>query len=260
MPATQVIARDRHAEVLYACAAIGTSIENFATEVRLLSRSEVGEMQEPFAEGQKGSSSMPHKRNPVTAERLVGMARVLRGYLQAGLEDVTLWHERDISHSSVERIVLPDALQLTVYMLRKATWLANGVVVQAEQALDNLNVTSLGLVYSQSILTALVEAGMNRDEAYRIVQRDSRSAIDQRRNFREVIEGDDEVELDRRADRARLRSRPPAHAPPANPLVTNVDIVSLAGPPPPVLGQGSRPLRDRRRVDADGRHGPSERL
>ena len=194
-PATQVIARDRHAEVLYACAAIGTSIENFATEVRLLSRSEVGEMQEPFAEGQKGSSSMPHKRNPVTAERLAGMARVLRGYLQAGLEDVTLWHERDISHSSVERIVLPDALQLTVYMLRKATWLADGVVVQAEQALDNLNVTSLGLVYSQSILTALVEAGMNRDEAYRIVQRDSRSAIDQRRNFREVIEGDDEVEL-----------------------------------------------------------------
>lgn len=138
---------------------------------------------------------MPHKRNPVTAERLVGMARVLRGYLQAGLEDVTLWHERDISHSSVERIVLPDALQLTVYMLRKAQWLADGVVVQADRALDNLNVTSLGLVYSQSILTALVESGMNRDEAYRIVQRDSRSAIDQRRNFREVIEGDDEVEL-----------------------------------------------------------------
>ena len=153
MPATQVIARDRHAEVLYACAAIGTSIEKFATEVRLLSRSEVGEMQEPFAEGQKGSSAMPHKRNPVIAERLVGMARVLRGYLQAGLEDVALWHERDISHSSVERIVLPDALQLTVYMLRKATWLADGVVVHAERALDNLNVTSLGLVFSQSVLT-----------------------------------------------------------------------------------------------------------
>jgi adenylosuccinate lyase len=195
VPATQVIARDRHAEVLYACAAIGTSIEQFATEVRLLARSEVGEMEEPFGAGQKGSSAMPHKRNPVVSERLVGLARVLRGYLQAGLEDVALWHERDISHSSVERIVLPDALQLTVYMLRRATWLAEGVVVRSERALDNLNVTSLGLVFSQSVLLALIETGMNRDEAYRIVQKSSRAAIDQRRNFREVIEADDEVPL-----------------------------------------------------------------
>ncbi|HEY1824863.1 MAG TPA: adenylosuccinate lyase [Acidimicrobiales bacterium] len=195
VPATQVIARDRHAEVLYACAAIGTSIEQFATEVRLLARSEVGEMEEPFGAGQKGSSAMPHKRNPVVSERLVGLARVLRGYLQAGLEDVALWHERDISHSSVERIVLPDALQLTVYMLRRATWLAEGVVVRPERALDNLNVTSLGLVFSQSVLLALIDTGMNRDEAYRIVQKSSRAAIDQRRNFREVIEADDEVPL-----------------------------------------------------------------
>ena len=127
VPATQVIARDRHAEVLYACAAIGTSIEQFALEVRHLARSEVGEVEEPFAAGQKGSSAMPHKRNPVVAERSCGLARVLRGYLQAGLEDVALWHERDISHSSVERVVLPDALMLTVYMLRKATWLADGL-------------------------------------------------------------------------------------------------------------------------------------
>jgi adenylosuccinate lyase len=195
VPATQVIARDRHAEVLYACAAIGTSIEQFALEVRLLARSEVGEMEEPFAPGQKGSSAMPHKRNPVVAERLVGLARVLRGYLQAGLEDVALWHERDISHSSVERVVLPDALQLTVYMLRKATWLADGAVVHAERALANLTESSLGLVFSQSVLLALIESGMNRDEAYRIVQKASRAAIEQRRNFREVIESDDEVAL-----------------------------------------------------------------
>jgi len=195
VPATQVIARDRHAEVLYACAAIGTSIEQFALELRLLARSEVGEMEEPFAVGQKGSSAMPHKRNPVVAERLVGLARVLRGYLQAGLEDVALWHERDISHSSVERVVLPDALQLTVYMLRKATWLADGAVVHPERALANLTESSLGLVFSQSVLLALIESGMNRDEAYRIVQKASRAAIEQRRNFREVIESDDEVAL-----------------------------------------------------------------
>jgi adenylosuccinate lyase len=195
VPATQVIARDRHAEVLYACAAIGTSIEQFALEVRHLARSEVGEMEEPFAPGQKGSSAMPHKRNPVVAERLVGLARVLRGYLQAGLEDVALWHERDISHSSVERIVLPDALQLTVYMLRKATWLADGAVVHAERALANLTESSLGLVFSQSVLLALIESGMNRDEAYRVVQKASRAAIDQRRNFRDVIESDDEAAL-----------------------------------------------------------------
>ena len=195
VPATQVIARDRHAEVLYACAAIGTSIEQFALEVRHLARSEVGEMEEPFAPGQKGSSAMPHKRNPVVAERLVGLSRVLRGYLIAGLEDVALWHERDISHSSVERVVLPDALQLTVYMLRKATWLAEGAVIHPERALQNLNEGSLGLVFSQSVLLALIESGLSRDEAYRIVQRASRRAIEERRNFRDVVESDDEVTL-----------------------------------------------------------------
>ena len=195
VPATQVIARDRHAELLYACAALGTSMEQFALEVRHLARTEVGEAEEPFAKGQKGSSAMPHKRNPVLSERLCGLARVLRGYLQAGLEDVALWHERDISHSSVERVVLPDALQLTVYMLRKATGLAEGLVLHPDRALENLNVTSLGLVFSQSVLLALVESGMSRDEAYRIVQRCARQAVEERRNFREVIEGDDEVSL-----------------------------------------------------------------
>jgi adenylosuccinate lyase len=195
VPATQVIARDRHAELLYACASLGTAIEQFALEVRLLARSEVGEAEEPFAVGQKGSSAMPHKRNPVLSERLCGLSRVLRGYLQAGLEDVALWHERDISHSSVERVVLPDALQLTVYMLRKATGLASGLVLHPDRALENLTTGSLGLVFSQSVLLALIESGMSRDDAYRIVQSASRRAVEERRNFREVIENDDAVTL-----------------------------------------------------------------
>ena len=195
VPATQVIARDRHAEVLYACAALGTSIEQFALEVRHLARSEVGEAEEPFTAGQKGSSAMPHKRNPFLSERLCGLSRVLRGYLQAGLEDVALWHERDISHSSVERIILPDALQLTVYMLRKATGLADGLVLHPDRALENLTVHSLGLVFSQSVLLALIETGLSRDDAYRIVQAASRRSVEERKNFREVIEADSEVTL-----------------------------------------------------------------
>ena len=195
VPATQVIARDRHAQVLYACAALGTSMEQFSLEVRHLARSEVGEVEEPFAPGQKGSSAMPHKRNPVVAERLSGLARVLRGYLQAGLEDVALWHERDISHSSVERVVMPDALQLTVYMLRKATWLADGLVLHPERALSNLTEASLGLVFSQSVLLALVASGLSRDDAYRVVQAAARTSIEEHRNFRDVIENSDEVSL-----------------------------------------------------------------
>jgi adenylosuccinate lyase len=199
VPATQVIARDRHAEVLYVCAAVGTSIEQFSLEVRHLARSEVGEAEEPFAEGQKGSSVMPHKRNPVVAERLSGLSRVLRGYLQAGLEDVALWHERDISHSSVERVVIPDALMLTVYMLRKATWLADGLLLHEDRALENLTNGSLGLVFSPSVLVALIDSGVSRDDAYRVVQRASRRAIDERRNFRDVVESDDEVTLSEEA-------------------------------------------------------------
>ena len=203
VPATQVIARDRHAQVLYACAALGTSMEQFALEVRHLARSEVGEVEEPFAPGQKGSSAMPHKRNPVVAERLSGLARVLRGYLQAGLEDVALWHERDISHSSVERVIMPDALQLTVYMLRKATWLTDGLVLRPERALYNLTEASLGLIFSQSVLLALIESGVSRDDAYRVVQAAARTSIDERRNFRDVIEHDGVVSL---SDEALVRA------------------------------------------------------
>jgi adenylosuccinate lyase len=194
-PATQVVARDRHAEYLWACAAVGATIELIATEVRHLARSELGEAEEPFKPGQKGSSAMPHKRNPILSERLVGQARILRGYLSAGLEDVALWHERDISHSSVERVVLPDASLLTLYMLQKATGLVEGLVIHPERALATLTEGSYGLVFSQSVLLALVSGGLSRDAAYRIVQRDARAAWDQSRPFRQVLEEDPEVTL-----------------------------------------------------------------
>jgi adenylosuccinate lyase len=196
VPASQVLARDRHAEVLYACAAAATTVEAFATEVRLLSRSEVGEVAEPFAEGQKGSSSMPHKHNPVLSERLCGLARVIRGYLIPGLEDVALWHERDISHSSVERIVLPDSIQLTGFVLRSAASLASGLELDAERAREHLEITSLGLVYSQSVLLALVASGMSRDDAYRVVQHAAATATKEHRPFREVLAADPDVPLD----------------------------------------------------------------
>jgi len=192
VPATQVIARDRHAELLFACASAGATVELIATEVRHLARSEVGEVEEPFAPGQKGSSAMPHKRNPVLSERLCGLARLLRGYLGAGLEDVALWHERDISHSSVERVVLPDASLLTCYVLRKAAGLVSGLVVHAERARSGIS----ELVFSQSVLLALVDAGLSRDDAYRIVQRDARIASATGRGFQEVLSEDPEVLLD----------------------------------------------------------------
>jgi adenylosuccinate lyase len=165
------------------------------TEIRHLARSELGEAEEPFGAGQKGSSAMPHKRNPILSERLCGLARLQRGYLGAGLEDVALWHERDISHSSVERVALPDASMLACYMLRKATGLASGLVVHPERALQNLTEGTLGLVFSQSVLLALVSGGLTRDEAYRIVQRDARLAWEERRPFREVLNADGEVTL-----------------------------------------------------------------
>jgi adenylosuccinate lyase len=193
VPATQVIARDRHAEYLYACAALGTTVETLATEIRHLQRTEVGEVEEPFATGQKGSSAMPHKRNPITAERLTGLARVLRGYLVTGLEDVALWHERDISHSSVERIVLPDASSVAYYATTKMTRLIDGLVIHADRMRENLLEGSHGLVFSQPVLLALVGSGLGRDAAYRIVQRDARSAHEQRRSFRAILAEDPEV-------------------------------------------------------------------
>jgi adenylosuccinate lyase len=193
VPATQVVPRDRHAEYLYACASVGATVEQVATEFRHLQRTEVGEVQEPFRKGQKGSSAMPHKRNPITCERLAGLARVLRGNLGAGLEDVALWHERDISHSSVERVILPDSSLLAYYLLVKLRSVIDGLVVDDRRMLENLD-RSLGLLFSQPVLLALVaHAGLSRDDAYRVVQEDARQAWEQRRPFREVLEADERV-------------------------------------------------------------------
>ncbi len=184
---TQVVARDRHAELLQAIALAGAGIERFATEVRHLQRTEVREASEPFRAGeQKGSSAMPHKRNPILSERLTGLARVLRGYAQVGVENVALWHERDISHSGAERIVLPDATILIDYMQAKAAGLVRGLVVDEARMRENLDLTH-GAVFSQRVLLALVEAGMTRDEAYRIVQEAAQRAFDEGRPLRELI-------------------------------------------------------------------------
>ena len=191
---TQVTARDRHAQYLQAVALIGASIERMATEIRHLQRSEVSEVAEPFGRGQKGSSAMPHKRNPILSERMTGMARLLRGYAQVGLENVALWHERDISHSSAERVVLPDASIALHYMLVRFTGLIDGLVVNDDRMLSNLE-TTRGLVFSQAVLLALVETGMTRDQAYRIVQRHSMTAWSGDQNLRDLLAGDPEVPL-----------------------------------------------------------------
>jgi adenylosuccinate lyase len=193
VPATQVIARDRHAELMYACASVGATVEAFALEVRHLQRTEVREAEEGFRTGQqKGSSAMPHKRNPIKSEQLTGLARVLRGNLQAALEDVALWHERDISHSSVERIILPDSLMLAYYVLERFRQVVENLRVHPERMLENLD-SSYGLVFSQPVLLALVESGMARDDAYRVVQRNAMRAWDERRMFRDLLRDDPDV-------------------------------------------------------------------
>ncbi len=194
VPATQVVARDRHAEYLWACASVGATVEQIALELRHLQRTEVREVEEGFRAGQKGSSAMPHKRNPITAERLCGLARILRANLHAGLEDVALWHERDISHSSVERVILPDSSLLAYYVLRRAASLVGGLRVDAERMMANLW-SSHGLVFSQPVLLALVEAGVSRDDAYRIVQELAQRSWDDCVPFRSLLEKDERVPL-----------------------------------------------------------------
>jgi adenylosuccinate lyase len=189
---TQIVPRDRHAELFCAMALVAAGIERFATNVRHWQRSEVGEAEEAFTVGQKGSSAMPHKRNPVKCEQLCGLARVLRANLQAGLEDVALWHERDISHSSVERIILPDSLLLAHYVVTTFTKVAEGMRVYPARMLENLD-ASFGLVFSQPVLLALVESGMGRDAAYRIVQRNAMKAWEERRSFHDLLADDPEV-------------------------------------------------------------------
>jgi adenylosuccinate lyase len=191
--ATQVVARDRHAELLAAIAVTGASLERFAQEVRHLQRTEVREAQEPFAAGQKGSSAMPHKRNPIICERICGLARLLRAYAQTGFENVALWHERDISHSSVERVTLADACILLDYMLEKMRWVVSGLVVDPQRMIANLE-ASHGLVYSQSVLTALLAKGnLQREEAYALVQRNAMTAWDESRHLKELLKSDPEV-------------------------------------------------------------------
>jgi adenylosuccinate lyase len=189
---TQILQRDRHAELLCAFAVVASSLDTFALEIRHLARTEVAEVQEPFGRGQKGSSSMPHKRNPVVAERICGLARVVRAASLVGLENVALWHERDISHSSAERVVIPDAFLALDYMLDRFTWLVEGLVVRTERMRRNLE-SSHSLFFSQRVLLALVDAGLERDDAYRLVQRNAMRAWDEELDFRELVRADDEI-------------------------------------------------------------------
>jgi adenylosuccinate lyase len=190
---TQIVQRDRHAAFLAAIAICGGSLERFTTEVRNLQHTEIGELQEPFAAGQKGSSAMPHKRNPIVSERISGLARLLRGYAVAGLEDQALWHERDISHSSVERVALPGATTLLHYMLVRFRGLVEGLVVRPERMRENID-RGLGLFASSRLLTALVDdGGMSREQAYGIVQRAALRAADERRPLRELVEADADI-------------------------------------------------------------------
>src|ERR671933_724262 len=189
---TQIVQRDRHAEVLASLAVLGSTIEKIALEIRGAQRTEIRELAEPFRAGQKGSSAMPHKRNPILAERLCGMARLLRGYAAVGFENNALWQERDISHSSAERVVLPDSTTVAHYMLRTAIRILKGLQVDEARMRENLN-SGGGIVYSGRVLLALVEAGMGRDEAYAVVQGAAMRAWEGEGGFRELLEADSEV-------------------------------------------------------------------
>lgn len=240
---TQVTARDRHARYLTTLALIGASIERMATEIRHLQRSEVGEVMEGFSRGQKGSSAMPHKRNPILSERMTGMARLLRGYAQVGLENVALWHERDISHSSAERVALPDASIALHYMLVKFAGLVSGLVVDAERMRSNLDSTN-GLVFSQAVLLAMIEEGMTRDEAYRVVQRNAMGAWEGRGHLRDLLEADEGVplslpRLDRCFDLGRVSETSGVVFQRLEDLSPKPVTFSDAGDESPNLGQGS---------------------
>jgi adenylosuccinate lyase len=197
---TQILQRDRHAELLGALALLGSSLERCATEIRHLARTEVREVEEPFGRGQKGSSAMPHKRNPIVAERICGLARVVRAHALVGLENVALWHERDISHSSAERVVVPDSFLAIDYMLDRFEWLVEGLVVRPQRMRANVD-AGHGVFFSQRLLSALVESGLSREAAYRIVQRHAARAWDEELDFRELARADAEisgrVDLDR---------------------------------------------------------------
>jgi adenylosuccinate lyase len=186
---TQVIQRDRHAQYLSAIALLGSSLEKFCTEIRNLQRTEIGEMYEGFAKGQKGSSSMPHKKNPITAERICGIARVLRGYSVSAMENITLWHERDIAHSSVERIILPDSTILIDYALHKFIGLCQGLVVNEKRMFENIYYNG-GIVFSQRLLLKLTDATGSRDEAYKLTQKHGIASVEKGISFKEAVLSD----------------------------------------------------------------------
>jgi adenylosuccinate lyase len=190
--ASQVISRDLHAAYLGTLALIAATLEKIALEIRHLQRTEVREAEEPFAAGQKGSSAMPHKRNPIVCEQICGLARIVRANVQAGYENIALWHERDISHSSVERVILPDSTILTDYLLAKTTWLIGGLRVNADRMRRNLESTH-GLIFSGQLLLDLAAAGMSRENAYRLVQKKAMEAWESEGNFRESVESDPEI-------------------------------------------------------------------
>jgi adenylosuccinate lyase len=189
---TQILQRDRHAELLAALAVLASSLDKFALEIRHLARTEVGEVQEPFGRGQKGSSAMPHKRNPVVAERICGLARVVRAAAVVGFENVALWHERDISHSSAERVVIPDAFLALDYMLDRLAWLVEGMVVRADRMRRNLD-ASHGLFFSQRLLLALVESGLERADAYALVQRNAMRVWEVEVDFPSLVRADADI-------------------------------------------------------------------
>jgi adenylosuccinate lyase len=190
--ASQVIQRDRHAELLSAIAITGASLEKFALEIRGLQKTEIGEIEEPFAKGQKGSSAMPHKRNPIGCEQIVGLARLLRGNAQAAFENIALWHERDISHSSVERVILPDSFIALDHMLRRFTRIVKGMVVHPDRMRENLE-RSYGVVFSGTVLLELARRGVSRELAYEWVQRNALRAFAERRDFRSLLQADPQV-------------------------------------------------------------------
>ena len=215
--ATQVIQRDRHAHFLTTLAIIGSSLDKMATEIRNLQRTDIREAEEYFAPGQKGSSAMPHKRNPITCEKVSGMARLLRGYAVAGLEDVALWHERDISHSSVERVILPDATIALDHMLRKFSNIIDKLLVYPDAMIANLNKTG-GLIFSQNLLIALVTKGVLREDAYKWVQRNAMARWLEGANFKTNVEADPDI-------KKYLTDEEIEHCFDPKPMLRNVDLI-----------------------------------
>lgn len=215
--ATQVIQRDRHAHFLTTLAIIGSSLDKMATEIRNLQRTDIREAEEYFAPGQKGSSAMPHKRNPITCEKVSGMARLLRGYAIAALEDVTLWHERDISHSSVERVILPDATIALDHMLRKFTNIIDKLLVYPDAMIKNMNKTG-GLIYSQNLLIALVTKGVLREDAYKWVQRNAMARWLEGADFKTNVEADPDI-------KKYLTNEEIEHCFDPKPMLRNVDLI-----------------------------------